>query len=444
MHLTRVTEVLSLLPAHGVGSRKDLPLPFAFLVAGAAAALVISFIALVIFSRAPRPRRRDGWSLPRPVARLLSSRFLRGGAAILTGLLASCTLAALALGSDDARNPAAYVIFVWMWLGIVALSLILGPVWPVINPLRRTHAALCRVAGLDPEVGLRRYRAGSWPAAALLFAFAWLELVAPDRASRPVLGLAVGLFVVGSLVAGLVYGTNWFNQGDPFETMSRLYGALSPLGRRADGTWLLRSPLRGLDAIAPTRGLLPVVSVLLGSTAYDAVTGVPAWFSFAQSSSSPVVVQSVGLLVVCVAIGGLVTLAARLGALWAGAATTDVGTQFAASLVPVAAGYVVAHYWSLAVYAGQYTLALLSDPLGDGSDWLGTADLVPNTALIAPTTVASIQAVAVVTGHLIGIVHAHSRALTVFPGRSALRGQLPMMVLMVGYTCGGLVLLFSA
>ena len=126
------------------------------------------------------------------------------------------------------------------------------------------------------------------------------------------------------------------------------------------------------------------------------------------------------------------------------AATTDVGTQFAASLVPVAAGYVVAHYWSLAVYAGQYTLALLSDPLGDGSDWLGTADLVPNTALIAPTTVASIQAVAVVTGHLIGIVHAHSRALTVFPGRSALRGQLPMMVLMVGYTCGGLVLLFSA
>jgi hypothetical protein len=33
-------------PAHGVGSREDLPLPFHLLLIGAAVALVVSFVAL--------------------------------------------------------------------------------------------------------------------------------------------------------------------------------------------------------------------------------------------------------------------------------------------------------------------------------------------------------------------------------------------------------------
>ena len=116
---------------------------------------------------------------------------------------------------------------------------------------------------------------------------------------------------------------------------------------------------------------------------------------------------------------------------------------FAPSLVPIAAGYVIAHYWSLAVFGGQITWVLLSDPLGTGANLLGTAGLQPNAALIEPTLVATIQAAAIVIGHIMGIVHAHERALTLFPRRTAVLGQLPMLVLMVGYTCGGLLLLFS-
>ena len=112
--------------------------------------------------------------------------------------------------------------------------------------------------------------------------------------------------------------------------------------------------------------------------------------------------------------------------------------------MPIAAGYVIAPYRLLGVYAGQVTLALLADPLGIGANWLGTRNLTPNAALIAPTLVASIQATAIVLGHLLGIVHAHERALTSFPRRAAIVGQVPMLMLMVGYTCGGLILLFSA
>jgi hypothetical protein len=103
----------------------------------------------------------------------------------------------------------------------------------------------------------------------------------------------------------------------------------------------------------------------------------------------------------------------------------------------------VAHYWSLFIYQGQVTLALLSNPFGEGRDVLGLSGLTPNAALIQPTLVASIQALSIVLGHLLGVLAAHERAITVLDRRSAVVGQAPLMVVMIGYTLGGLTLLFA-
>ena len=43
----------------------------------------------------------------------------------------------------------------------------------------------------------------------------------------------------------------------------------------------------------------------------------------------------------------------------------------------------------------------------------------------------------------IGAVAAHEKAVSLLPRERALAGQVPMLVLMVGYTTAGLVLLFS-
>jgi hypothetical protein len=48
-----------------------------------------------------------------------------------------------------------------------------------------------------------------------------------------------------------------------------------------------------------------------------------------------------------------------------------------------------------------------------------------------------------VAGHVLGVFAAHDRAVRVFPTREAIVGQLPMMVLMIAYTFGGLSLLFA-
>ena len=43
-----------LLPLHGIASRHDLPLPFSFVVVGAALALILSFVVLLRAWRQPR------------------------------------------------------------------------------------------------------------------------------------------------------------------------------------------------------------------------------------------------------------------------------------------------------------------------------------------------------------------------------------------------------
>ena len=94
---------------------------------------------------------------------------------------------------------------------------------------------------------------------------------------------------------------------------------------------------------------------------------------------------------------------------------------------------------------GQQTVIQLSDPLGTGANWLGTGDRGDRPgAWPTPTLTAVLQVCAVVVGHVLGVVLAHDRAVRLLPRRHAVVGQLPMLVLMVGYTVGGLSLLFAA
>jgi len=44
---------------------------------------------------------------------------------------------------------------------------------------------------------------------------------------------------------------------------------------------------------------------------------------------------------------------------------------------------------------------------------------------------------------VVAVVAVHDRALRVLPSRAAVTGQLVMLVVMLGYTVGGLLLLFS-
>lgn len=436
---------LAALPAHGIGSREDLPLPFTLLLIGAAAALVVSFVALGVLWKTPRLRPTDGRLLPPMVALALDSAPVRAVFVGLSLLVTAWTLLALIAGADNANNPVPYVVYVWLWVGLAFCSMVFGGVWRLVNPVRWLRRGLLALVRVDDDFVLATYRAGYWPAAVGLLAFVWLELIAPDNANLPTLRVAIAAYLLVDLILSLTFGRDYLRTGDPFTALSSLYGSLSPLGRRADGRWVLRSPLHGPLMVAVRPGLLAVTSVMLGTTAYDGFSGETRWYTFVQSSSVPArLLETAGLVVMCLVVAGSLGVAAALSARLSGISWRGVATAFAPSLLPIAAGYLIAHYWSLWVWEGTHGLAVMSDPLGVGANWLGTAGLGASPALIAPGLVAGIQVVSIISGHVLGVVVAHERAISLFPRRAAVLGQVPLLALMVLYTVGGLSLLFSS
>jgi hypothetical protein len=436
------------LLAHGVSSREDLPIPFSFALVGAAVAIVVSFLALGVLWREPRlDPDRAGRPLPDAVQRVLDSAALRWVVKV-AGLVATgyVVLAAVA-GKDEALNPTAGVVYVLFWIGMPLLSVVLGPVWRLLNPIRTVHELLSRLLGTRPEDGLLPLPrgVGYWPAAVSLLAFAWLELIAPNNDTLPVLRTFFAAYFAVNLLAGTVYGSRWFDRGDGFEVYSSLVGRFSPLGRRGDGRLVLRNPLAGLAGTPTGPGLFAVVGVLLGSTAYDSLSNSPWWVSHVQSGPvAPRLIETFGLVGVVVVVTGAFTAAAALSALGSGWPPLRLAGEFAHTLIPIVVGYVVAHYWSLLVLVGQTTVIRLSDPLGTGADWLGTAERGVDPRLADPNLVSVIQVSAVVTGHVLGVVLAHDRAIRLLPRNRAVAGQIPLLVLMVGYTVGGLSMLFAA
>ncbi|WP_202918860.1 hypothetical protein [Saccharothrix deserti] len=287
-----------------------------------------------------------------------------------------------------------HLVFVLLWVGVAVLSMLFGPVWRVLNPLRL--AARVTLGRTYPE------RLGHWPAALGLLAFTWVELVEPDA-----LPWFLVVYAVVNVAGGVVFGRTWFERADGFEVSSTLLGRLSPLRG---------NPFRALVATPVRPGLVAVVAVLLGATAFDSIGSTPTW----ERLTAP---DWVGLVATVALVAGSYLLACR-----------SFGGQLAHSLIPIVAGYVVAHYFSLLAVEGQRGIALL----------LGVTDFAPNTALAAPVLVASVQVGAVLAGHLLAVVSAHDRTLRLFPPRKHLTGQVPLLVLMVGYTSGGLALLFAS
>jgi len=443
-----VTPLATPLLGHGIGGREDLPLPLGLTVAGAAAAVVVSFVALGLLWRTPRLRGAEaGRPLPAGLARVLDARWTRRLLAVVGLLAFGWTMLALVFGKDDAHNPVPWVVFVLLWVGMVPVSVLFGPVWRMLDPVRALHGAINRAAGLDPREGIRPLPAGVgwWPAAAGLLAFTWLELVDPANATLSTLRWAIGLYCGVHLFAALVFGSDWFDRGDAFETWSRLFSLAGPLGRRGDGVLVVRAPLTGLDTVPAAPGLVATVCVMLGSTAFDGLSGSSAWVGFVQEHGYPrLVIGTVGLAGTVATVGLLFVACTRAAGAIAGRPGRDLPGAFAPSLVPVALGYVVAHYYSLLVLEGQRAFVRLSDPLGIGANWLGTGHLTPSAALVTPALVANLQVAAIVLGHVGGVALAHDRAVRLFPERGAVRGQLPLLALMVALTCLGLLLLFWA
>ncbi|MCW0215569.1 MAG: hypothetical protein OJJ54_19615 [Pseudonocardia sp.] len=428
-----------MISAHGVGTRTDLPIPVELAVTAATLALLISFGVLGLLWRTPRLR---GGEAGRPLA-LPGVPGLLGAARLVVAVIAVVVVAAGFAGPATVdRNLAPWTFYVLFWAGLVPASLLFGPVWRALNPLRLLHAGLARTLRLDPARGVLDLpaRLGLRPAAVFLAAFAWLELVHPSASDPRVVAWFLTGYGLVQVAAACVFGRGWFARGDGFEVYSTLLGALAPLGRRADGRLVLRNPLDGLDTIRPDPGLVAVVVVLVGTTAFDGLSRSSLWRDTVPPGP---LVGTLGL----VAVTGVVAALYLLGT-WRpdpvrGPERAPLPAAFAHTIVPIAAGYAIAHYFSLVVFDGQQAVVLASDPFGTGADLFGTATRAIDYAVVGTAAIAVVQLAGIVLGHLAAAVAAHDRAVKLFPPTIAVRIQYPLLAAMVVLTCGAVGLIFA-
>jgi hypothetical protein len=443
----------AVIPLHGLGGQKDLPLPLPLAVAAAVAALIVSFVVLALAWRTPRHQDPAIGSRPAPgwITRLVDSEAFAWTLRVL-GLVFFGYLAwPLVSGPDLVTNPVLGVFYVLVWVGLLPLSLLLGPVVEAVSPVRTLNLLLARLTGGDAATGLYRYPArwGYWPAALGLFAFVWQELVNPYSSYVSSVRVWLIAYLGLMLVGAAVFGDEWLRRADPFEVYSSLLAKLSPWGRDADGALVVRSPLRNLATLAPLPGLVAVVAVLFGSTAFDSYKDTIAWQRFVGTLGlGNLLTNTLGLLVFCLLVGATFTAAAvSTGVDTEGEGAVrrrDLPRLLAHSVVPIIVGYMTAHYLSYLVEQGQGTIIRLSDPMVRGDDLFGTGGWTVSYFLsFHPTLLAILKVLAVVAGHVVGVVAAHDRAISLLPPRHHVVGQLGMLVVMVVYTATGLYLLMG-
>ena len=433
--------------AHGLGGAQDLPISPELAIAGAVAALTVSFTVLAVAWREPRYDVATSGRPAPQLTRVVDSTAFRVLARLVGLLFFGWAVTAAVFGRDLLTNPFFGMVYVWWWVGLVPASLLLGPVWKAISPVRTINTVFARLTGSDPDRGVFDYpeRLGYWPAAAGLFAFVWLELVYPQSTQLGPVRLWCAVYVALMLLGGALFGSRFNARGDPCEVSWTLVSMLSVWGRR-DGRVVVRSPLANLDTVQVAPGLVGVMGVLFGSTAYDSFQDSSFWVQYTQTSPvSTYLLDNAALLGFCIGVAGILALGTMTTGVDRETDRRELPDRFAHSIVPIIVGYIAAHYLTYLVEYGQQTLILASDPLGRGDDLLGTADLSVNYWLsFHPTFLANTKVIAVVIGHVLGVIAAHERAVRLLPKRHQLTGQLPLLFAMIAFTVGGLYLLFAA
>jgi hypothetical protein len=178
-----------------------------------------------------------------------------------------------------------------------------------------------------------------------------------------------------------------------------------------------------------------LIALGTGSILFDGLSQTTPWFEiFGAPPPVGETIQLLGFL-------GLIAVAA-----WAVSRLVGVSAT-AAGLLPIAVGYLIAHYLTYLLIDGQRILVAISDPLQTGADLFGTAFHVPSGDWLPPGYVWTIQLAAVVGGHMLGAWAGHvvARLTAQRPGARGdelspaapadprLR-QVPLAVIMVALT----------
>jgi hypothetical protein len=385
--------------------------------------VALSFIFVLVRDvRATLPDPGPAGTLP-PTAVRLGLR--------AAGLLAWLWIVAQGIlgGSSDAEVA---TLFIWVfgWVGVGIASALVGPAWHYLDPFSTLHDM---GASLVHRLGIASWdtvdypeRLGRWPVAIGLAVVIWIELVL--RPGPDILFVVLVGYTAFTLAMMAQFGRDeWRSRAEVFTVWFRLLGRLAPIAL-VDEAGRVRRRSFGAGLLEPgwTMPDIVIVALGVGSILFDGLSQTQVWFDL---FGLPTVALETALMAGFLAIIAIAGLAVTRSV---GVAATGAG------LLPIAVGYLVAHYLTYLLIDGQRLLIALSDPFQRGWDLFGTAFLEPSAGWLPPGLVWTIQLAAVVGGHMLGAWGGHVVAALEAPhgveGRSLTLRQVPLAIVMVALT----------
>lgn len=443
--LVGLTVVLCALPllanAHASEQGFVLLLPTDFYVAGGAAVVALT-IGLLAVAPSWRPDR-----LLRPLVQVPR---LPVGVAPFTQI--GALLAALVLigagtsgPTDPLRNPLTLGFWTVFWIGIVGVQAVLFDIWRWVNPFAGLWRVLA-VLGIGTRPALSA--PSRWVGVALFLGFSGFLLADPAPADPGRLSvMALGYLCVTGLALAL-FGQRWLVTGEFFTVFLRVYRRNAILGPSLGRTGLGVNGWRIIRLCTPSLATAVLMLLLLGSGSFDGMNETFWWLGLLginplefPGRSAVIAPTIAGLLVMNAALILAYSVSIRLGEALAGGGV-PFGLAFCAlapSILPIAAGYHIAHYLTSFLVDGQHVISALSVAVGAGERPVTTGFF---NRLDSVRIIWLAQAAAVVLGHVIAILVAHAIAQRLYPTpRQATLSQLPLALFMVAYTVFGLWLL---
>lgn len=408
----------TLLPAHAVAhafrERYDLPLPLSLWLVAAGLTVAVSFALFALTPRRGVSSHRL-FLIRMPRLAMMTLRVMSLGVFCIL-------IAAGLLGTQDPfRNLAPAFVWIAWWIGFTYLCAVFGDLWAPVNPWKVVNPKGLFTLPLA---------VGAWPAAALLLAFAWIEIVWHDNAvPANIAWLALGYSALTWAGMFLFGREAWLASGEVFTVYFGFIARLAPLEWRADELYL-RAPAAGLlnpVPLSPSQAFF--VIAMLATVTFDGLRETPLW---AMDDVHWTALTSTGLL----ALPFLFALVLfGVCALMGSASPGELVRLFVPTLLPIAIAYHVAHYLSYLLIAGQVVIPLASDPLGRGWNLFGSAHYQVASDIVGARFAWHTSVLVIVAGHVLAMYVAHRLALERFADRrTARRSQYPLAALMVGYT----------